>query len=244
MASSLRSSQPSARSSSSPTCARRSTSSRRRWGPRVPLRRRIQRRRPTRPIPPPRPRAKRNRPNSPPQFTRVASEFWAGHGAQGAFMALGSFSAGLSGLSANSVYLNVIGNNLANINTVGFKSSAVTFEDLVSQTLGGSNGDLRQVGLGVSVGSIAPVFSQGSIENTRESTNVAIQGAGFFVINGPNNSNAYTRAGNFTLSSDGTLVSSDGWRVQGYTQTDPVTGAIITTGALGNITLPPGVLRE
>src|SRR4030095_15196198 len=61
-------------------------------------------------------------------------------------MAIGSFSAGLSGLSANSVYLNVIGNNLANINTIGFKSSAVTFEDVVSAAVGGSSNDLRHGG--------------------------------------------------------------------------------------------------
>src|ERR1043165_6028678 len=99
-------------------------------------------------------------------------------------MAVGSFSAGLSGLNANSVYLNVIGNNLANINTIGFKSSAVTFMDLVSQTTGGSSINPMQVGLGVVTGAISPVFSQGTIENTREATNVAIQGSGFFVVRG------------------------------------------------------------
>src|SRR5215211_9328042 len=143
-------------------------------------------------------------------------------------MAIGSFSAGLSGLSANSVYLNVIGNNLANINTIGFKSSAVTFQDLVSQSSGGASSDLRQIGLGVTTGSISPVFSQGSIESTREATNVAIQGNGFFVVSSPAGSNAYTRAGNFSFSNDGTLVTPDGYRVQGYTETDPATGAIVT----------------
>ena len=94
----------------------------------------------------------------------------------------GSFSAGLSGLNANNTYLSVIGNNLANINTVGFKSSSVTFMDLVSQTMGGTSANPMQVGLGVTTGSISPVFSQGAIENTREATNVAIQGDGFFVV--------------------------------------------------------------
>jgi len=97
-------------------------------------------------------------------------------------MAVGSFSAGLSGLNANSVYLNVIGNNLANINTIGFKSSAVTFMDLVSQTTGGSSINPMQVGLGVVTGSMSPVFNQGAIESTGEPTNAAIQGAGFFVV--------------------------------------------------------------
>jgi flagellar hook protein FlgE len=157
-------------------------------------------------------------------------------------MAVGSFSAGLSGLNANSVYLSVIGNNLANINTVGFKSSSVTFMDLVSQTVGGSSGNPMQVGLGVVTGSISPVFSQGAIENTREATNVAIQGGGLFVVRGASG-NAYTRAGNFSFNSDGALVTADGFYVQGYTGIDPVTGGILTTGQPGDITIPPGVLR-
>jgi flagellar hook protein FlgE len=157
-------------------------------------------------------------------------------------MAVGSFSAGLSGLNANGAYLSVIGNNLANINTVGFKSSSVTFQDLVSQTVGGSSANPMQVGLGVTTGAISPVFSQGAIENTREATNVAIQGNGFFVVRG-SGGNSYTRAGNFTFNSDGKLVTPDGQFVQGYTQVNATTGAIITTGQPGDITVPPGVLR-
>ena len=125
-------------------------------------------------------------------------------------MAVGSFSAGLSGLNANSTYLSVIGNNLANINTVGFKSSAVSFADLVSQTVGGTSVNPMQVGLGVVTGSISPVFSQGAIENTREATNVAIQGNGFFVVRGDGAQRRYTRAGNFSFDNDGTLVTPDG----------------------------------
>jgi flagellar hook protein FlgE len=156
-------------------------------------------------------------------------------------MAVGSFSAGLSGLNANAVYLSVIGNNLANINTIGFKASAVTFMDLVSQTVGGSSANPMQVGLGVVTGSISPVFSQGAIENTREATNVAIQGGGFFVVRGENTT-SYTRAGNFSFDSSGTLVSPDGYRVQGWTELG-ADGQIVTTGAPGDITVPPGVLR-
>ena len=89
-------------------------------------------------------------------------------------MALGSFSAGLSGLNANATYLSVIGNNLANINTVGYKASSVSFMDLVSQTVGGPSTNPMQIGLGVVTGSISPIFSQGAIENTREATNVVI----------------------------------------------------------------------
>jgi flagellar hook protein FlgE len=157
-------------------------------------------------------------------------------------MAVGSFSAGLSGLNANSQYLSVIGNNLANINTVGFKASAVTFQDLVSQTVGGSSVNPMQVGLGVTTGAISAVFSQGAIENTREATNVAIQGNGFFVVRGPGG-NSYTRAGNFTVDSAGRLVTPDGQFVQGYTAVDPATGAIVTSGQPTGITVPLGVLR-
>ena len=157
-------------------------------------------------------------------------------------MAVGSFSSGLSGLNANSTYLSVIGNNLANINTVGYKTSAVSFADLVSQTVGGTSVNPAQVGLGVVTGSISPVFAQGSIENSREATNVAIQGAGFFAVR--NGSQVgYTRAGNFSFDDSGVLISPDGWHVQGYTQTDPVTGNIITAVAPSDIVIPPGVLR-
>ena len=154
----------------------------------------------------------------------------------------GSFSAGLSGLNANGTYLSVIGNNLANINTVGFKASSVTFMDLVSQTMGGSSQNPMQVGLGVTTGSISPIFSQGALENTKEATNVAIQGGGFFVVRG-SGGNSYTRAGNFTFNSDGKLVTPDGSFVQGYTSVNATTGAIVTTGAPGDIRVPPGVLR-
>src|SRR6188768_2089953 len=106
-------------------------------------------------------------------------------------MSVGAFSAGLSGLNANAVYLSVIGNNLANINTVGFKASSVTFQDLVSQTLGGASANAMQVGLGVTTASITPTFSQGTIENTREATNVAIQGNGLYVVADEDGSRSY-----------------------------------------------------
>ena len=153
-----------------------------------------------------------------------------------------SFSAALAGLSANNQYLAVIGNNLANINTVGFKASSVSFQDLVSQTVGGASTNPMQVGLGVTTGSISPVFSQGAIQNTREATNVAIQGAGFFIVRN-SDGNSYTRAGNFTFDSAGKLVTPDGQYVQGYTQINASTGAVVTTGVPTDITVPPGVLR-
>ncbi len=158
-------------------------------------------------------------------------------------MAVGSFSAGLSGLSANGVYLNVIGNNLANINTIGYKASGVAFSDLVSQTVGGTSINPLQVGLGVTTNSISPIFSQGTIENSREASNAAIQGNGFFVVRAPEGGNAYTRAGVFSFDSEGRMVTPDGYFVQGYTGVDATTGELITSGSLSDITVPPGVLR-
>jgi len=159
-------------------------------------------------------------------------------------MAVGSFSAGLSGLNANSVYLNVIGNNLSNINTIGFKASSVTFMDLVSQTTGGSSINPMQVGLGVVTGSMSPVFNQGAIESTGEPTNAAIQGSGFFVVKGPDDGQFFTRAGNFSLNNEGVLISPDGYKVQGWSAVDPTTGKIVTTGAPADIIVPAGVLRD
>ena len=152
------------------------------------------------------------------------------------------FSSSLSGLTANQQKLNVIGNNLANINTIGFKSSTVQFSDLVSQSVGGSSSNPMQIGLGVTTGSISPRFSQGGIENTGVSTNVAIQGNGFFVI-GSAGERSYTRAGDFSFDANGKLVTADGQGVQGFTATDPTTGAVITTGQPSDIIVPPGVLR-
>jgi flagellar hook protein FlgE len=153
-----------------------------------------------------------------------------------------SFSSSLSGLNANQQKLNVIGNNLANINTIGFKASTVQFSDLVSQSVGGSSANPMQIGLGVTTGSISPSFSQGGIENTGVPTNVAIQGNGFFVI-GSQANRSYTRAGDFSFNANGALVTADGLPVQGFTAINPLTGAIITTGQPTNVIVPPGVLR-
>jgi flagellar hook protein FlgE len=153
-----------------------------------------------------------------------------------------SFSSSLSGLNANQQKLNVIGNNLANINTIGFKASTVQFSDLVSQSVGGSSANPMQIGLGVTTGSISPSFSQGGIENTGVPTNVAVQGNGFFVI-GSQANRSYTRAGDFSFDANGALVTPDGQPVQGFTATNALTGAIITTGQPTNIIVPPGVLR-
>lgn len=152
------------------------------------------------------------------------------------------FSTSLSGLYANQQKLNVIGNNLANLNTIGFKSSSVQFMDLVSQSVGGSSRNPMQIGLGVTTGSISPNFRQGGIETTGIATNAAIQGDGFFVV-GASNQRSYTRAGDFAFDPNGVLVTPDGQPVQGYTTIDPATGRVITTGQPGSVVIPPGVLR-
>jgi len=154
-----------------------------------------------------------------------------------------SFSSSLSGLNANQQQLNVIGNNLANLNTIGYKSSTVTFSDLVSQSVGGSSVNPMQVGLGVATGSISPNFSQGGFDATGVATNVAIDGNGFFIV-GMGDDQSYTRAGNFSFASDGTLITADGLPVQGYTDTDPVTAQIIANGPLSSIVIPPGTLLQ
>jgi len=157
-------------------------------------------------------------------------------------MAVGSFSAGLSGLNANAQALAVVGNNLANINTVGFKASSVVFRDLVYQSIGAPSENPAQVGLGVGIAQVSPIFTQGTIESTRTATNVAIQGNGFFLLDGPEG-RSYTRAGAFSFDPDGTLITPDGQNVMGYTAIDPATGDVIATGEPTAVTVPPGVLR-
>lgn len=153
------------------------------------------------------------------------------------------FSASLSGLFANQQKLSVIGNNLANINTVAFKSSSVQFMDLVSQNVGGSGANPMQIGLGVTTGAISPNFTQGGLESTGVNSHVAIQGRGFFIVGNGGNDRSYTRAGDFSFDNNGRMVSAEGLPVQGYTQVDALTGEIITTGQPSDVVIPPGVLR-
>lgn len=140
-------------------------------------------------------------------------------------MAGSAFYAAISGLRANQTRLDVVSNNIANLNTYGFKSSRVTFADLLSQTIRagsspqGNRGGVNplQVGLGVQVGSIDNIMVQGSIQNTGNIRDLAIDGAGFFVLDGEGG-RTYTRAGNFTIDFTGRLVTVSGDRVQGYNQ--------------------------
>jgi len=132
------------------------------------------------------------------------------------------FSA-VSGLTNHQEWLDVIGNNIANANTPGFKASSVVFQDILSQTVSAGSAPATnvgginpiQIGLGVTIGSITPSFTQGSIQTTNRATDLAIQGDGFFVV-AHGSDIVYTRAGAFTLDASGDLVEeSTGYRVQG-----------------------------
>ena len=147
-----------------------------------------------------------------------------------------AFYASLSGLSSNANALGVIGNNLANLNTVGFKSSTASFQDLFNAAIANQgtqgNGDPMQVGLGASLGSVAEDFSQGSFQQTGSVTDMALQGNGFFTVANKAGSALYTRDGNFTIDKSGYLVDSSGDHVQGWNATN---GTISTNGLPGAI---------
>ncbi len=122
---------------------------------------------------------------------------------------------GVSGLNTNSQAMSVIGNNLANTNTLGFKGARVVFSDLLSSTINGSGGT-SQVGRGVNVSSVDNIFSQGTFESTESGLDVAIEGGGFFILKEPGNDTTfYSRAGAFRFDENGYLVNPEGFRVQG-----------------------------
>lgn len=153
---------------------------------------------------------------------------------------LRSLFAGISGLRVNQTMLDVTGNNIANANTIGFKSSTVVFQDTLSQMLTGASGASAgqggtnpiQVGLGVQVAAVASNLLQGSAQMTGRATDLMIQGDGMFVLQ-DGNEQIYTRAGAFTFDETGTLVSPSGARVQGYA----LDAAGLATGGLIDITL-------
>jgi flagellar hook protein FlgE len=153
-----------------------------------------------------------------------------------------SFSTALSALSATSTAIDVVGNNLANLNTPGFKTSAVVFRDLVTQSLGAGLGD-TQVGFGTGQPLTVRQFTQGAIQTTSGLLDAAIQGDGFFVIKDDAGNTLYTRAGNFQADKDGNLLTDTGEQVQGWTTIDPTTGGVDTNGPIGNIIVPVGSLK-
>jgi flagellar hook protein FlgE len=152
-----------------------------------------------------------------------------------------SFYIPLSGLNADSTALNTIANNLSNMNTTGFKSQTTNFSDLFYQQVGTTgSGDEIQAGTGVQVASNSTDFTGGSIASTGVSTDAAINGTGFFVLDN-GGSQLYSRDGNFQVSANGTLESTAGQAVMGYSATN---GVVNTSGALSDIVVPTGQVMQ
>jgi len=159
---------------------------------------------------------------------------------------LRSMFSAISGLRGHQIMMDVIGNNIANVNTVGFKSGRVNFQDIMSQTLHGANapqGNLgsinpAQIGLGITVAGIGVLQTQGNLQATGKTTDMAIQGDGFFVES-DGTSQYYTRDGAFDIALDGSLGNpASGMKVQGW-QADAA-GKIDITQPVTNITIPIG----
>ena len=149
----------------------------------------------------------------------------------------------ISGLRSHQTMLDVTGNNIANVNTTGFKASATQFQDTLSQLVKGASGaqagaggtNPAQIGLGVQVAAISTNFSQGSAQATGRATDMMISGNGFFIVQ-TGGEDLYTRAGSFSFDAGGRLVTPDGALVQGWTA---VNGTISTSaGSAGPIILP------
>ncbi|MFB9376561.1 flagellar hook protein FlgE [Kineococcus gynurae] len=153
---------------------------------------------------------------------------------------------GVSGLRSHQTMMDVVGNNIANVNTTGYKSSSVIFGDTLSQLttsaaapqngVGGTNP--AQVGLGVRVNAVTNNFTQGSAQTTGKATDMMIQGDGFFVVK-QGEASFYTRAGSFSLDTDGNLITPDGSYVQGWTASG-VDGTVNANQPTGRLNVPVG----
>lgn len=154
-----------------------------------------------------------------------------------------AFNTAVTGLEANQTRMEVIGNNIANVNTTGFKANRATFEEQFAQTLSGAQEpsgtkggrNPLQIGLGTRVSSIDTIHTQGAINTTGKVTDIAIQGAGFLVLKDGSGNQLYTRDGNLSIDGDGKLVTSTGLRVQGYSADQ--NGVINANGNLGDLLL-------
>lgn len=146
---------------------------------------------------------------------------------------------GLSGLNSNQLRIDVVGDNIANVNTTAFKGNRATFQNQFAITLSGGTApgpttggtNPSQVGRGSILGGVQRNFGAGSLETTGVPTDMAIEGEGFFIVNGPADQQAYTRDGTFKVDADNILVTSQGFEVQGY-------------GIDGDFNLVPGTLTE
>ena len=162
---------------------------------------------------------------------------------------LRSLSSGVTGLQSHQIAMDIVANNIANVNTTGFKYSRANFSSLLTQTssiatapqgkLGGKNP--TQVGLGTTANSTTRIFSQGSIQNTAKNTDMAIQGDGFFMVS-PDGGNTYkyTRDGDFKFDASGNFVNNSGFIAQGW-NLDAKTNKVDSTGPIENINIAPGL---
>ena len=155
-----------------------------------------------------------------------------------------SLYTGVSGLTNHQTRMDVLSNNIANVNTIGFKASRTVFQDSLSQTMQGATAprdnvggvNARQIGLGVRVGSIDILFTKTSFQNTNVNTDLAINNDGFFIVNNGAQS-YYTRAGNFSFDAEGNLVTNEGLHVMGWAA-NKVTGAINTAAPIEALKIP------
>jgi flagellar hook protein FlgE len=159
-----------------------------------------------------------------------------------------SLFAGVSGLKNHQTRMDVIGHNISNVNTYGYKATRVTFQDMLSQTIAGAakpeenRGGVnpKQVGLGMTIASIDRIFTQGSLQTTGNQTDVAISGDGFFIL-ADGDKRFYTRAGTFGLDRDGNLVNpANGLKVQGWKAVTDANGQKIVraNGATEDLVIP------
>ena len=162
---------------------------------------------------------------------------------------LKSLYSGISGLQSHQIAMDVESNNIANVNTTGYKYSRANFSDLLAQTksiatapeggLGGKNA--VQVGLGTSVNSTTRIFSQGSIQSSDKNTDLAVQGDGFFILSPDDgDTQKYSRAGDFQFDANGNFVDNNGFIVQGWLR-DPDTKVIDANGPVKAISIAPGL---
>jgi flagellar hook protein FlgE len=150
---------------------------------------------------------------------------------------------GISGLNASSKQMDVIANNVANVNTIGYKAGKTFFADVLSQSISGGSSGSMQVGRGVEVTEVGTLFGPGSFETTGNATDLAIDGDGFFMVNDEDAATFYTRAGAFHLDSNGNLVDTNGYKLQGYNFFGAATG-MITDISLRNVQSAPETTTE
>jgi flagellar hook protein FlgE len=183
-----------------------------------------------------------------------------------------SLYSAVSGLKNQQTAMDVIGNNVANVNTTGFKSSQVLFQDIFSQTVSNASAptqnsggvNAKQIGLGVTTAAVATDMTEGSTQSTGKTLDFAISGEGFFVVKASDGSYYYTRNGNFTVDSEGYLVTQNGDYVMGKTGTGTITptspttsfalknsatslsasGTLYTTTSTGSVTLATPVIAS